>query len=96
MSTHLKKKEERILKILTRVSKESAKGTPIVVEGRKDVETLRILGVMGPIIPAKTGGKSFLDVISKIEDNETRKVILLLDFDKRGKEGTFHLRRCLE
>ena len=96
MSTRLKKKEEKILKILNAITEESAKGTPIVVEGKKDVETLRAFGVEGKVVLVKTGGKSFLDVISEIEQTGTSEVILLLDFDRRGKEGTKLLKQHLE
>jgi 5S rRNA maturation endonuclease (ribonuclease M5) len=78
------------------LAEESANGTPILVEGRKDVETLRELGVQGVILTVKTGGKSFLDVISELEEQKPAKVVLLLDFDRRGKQGTNRLRRNLE
>jgi 5S rRNA maturation endonuclease (ribonuclease M5) len=91
----LKEKEEKISEVLSALAEESAKGTIILVEGRKDVEALRALGVEGPIVTIKTGGKSFLDVISEIEA-KTSKVILFLDFDRRGKQGTNRLRHGLE
>jgi len=78
------------------MKEESAKGTPIIVEGKNDTETLRALCVEGKIISAKTGGKSRLDVISEIEKTGTREVILLLDFDKRGREWTNMLKQLLE
>lgn len=96
MSAHLKEKEERIQQVLECLIEESAKGTPIIVEGKKDVETLRSLGVEGRIIPAKTGGKSRLDVISEIEKSKSREVVLLLDFDRRGREWTATLKQHLE
>jgi 2,5-diamino-6-(ribosylamino)-4(3H)-pyrimidinone 5'-phosphate reductase len=96
LSTRLKEREEKILQVLERLTEESAKGTPIIVEGKKDVKTLRALAVKGKIISAKTGGKSFLDVISEIEKSEAREVILLLDFDRRGKEWTKRLKQNLE
>ena len=92
MSSRLKEKEEKFLKIMDSLSEESNNGIPILVEGKKDVRTLRKLGIKGLIITIKTRGKTFLDVISKIKKLEAKKVILLLDFDKRGKEGT----RCLQ
>jgi 5S rRNA maturation endonuclease (ribonuclease M5) len=91
----LKEKEEKISEILSALAQESAKGTIILVEGKKDVETLRALGVEGPIVTVKTGGKSFLEVISELEI-KTSKVILFLDFDRRGKQGTNRLKRDLE
>lgn len=96
MSTHLKEKEEKIQNLLERLVEESAEGTPIVVEGRKDIKTLRALGVQGRIVSAKTGGKSRLDVISEVEKTGAHEVILLLDFDRRGKEWSKILKEHLE
>lgn len=96
LSTHLKEKEEKILQVLERLVKESAKGIPIIVEGKKDVEALRALAIEGKIIEAKTSGKSMLDVISEVEECETQEVILLLDFDRRGREWTKRLKQYLE
>lgn len=84
------------MQILEHLAEESAKGTPIIVEGKKDIKTLRMLAVEGKIISAKTGGKSLLEVISEIEKTSTREVILLLDFDRRGRELTKKLKQHLE
>jgi 5S rRNA maturation endonuclease (ribonuclease M5) len=96
LSTRLKEKEEKILEVLESLAEASAKGTPIVVEGKKDVEALHAFGVAGTMLTVKTGGKSFLDAVSEIEKMGVPEVILLLDFDRRGKEGTKHLKRSLE
>jgi len=96
LSTRLKIKEEKIYKILTSLSEESLNGTPIIVEGKKDVIALRMLGVKGIIITVKTKGKSFLDVISEIQKTNVSEIILFLDFDKRGKEATKCLQKNLE
>lgn len=96
MSTHLKQKEEKILEILNALASKSAKGIPIIVEGRKDVEALRSFNITGPIISFKTGGKSFIDAISEIESFKASTVILLLDFDRRGKETTNYIKQHLE
>jgi 5S rRNA maturation endonuclease (ribonuclease M5) len=96
VSTRLKEKEEKIQQIITKLAEESAKGKPIVVEGKKDERTLRILGVNGAILTVKTGGKSFLDATAEIEKLRVGEVILLLDFDRRGVEGTMRLQRNLE
>jgi 5S rRNA maturation endonuclease (ribonuclease M5) len=96
LSTRLKEKEEKILEVLESLAEASAKGTPIVVEGKKDVEALHASGVAGTMLTVKTGGKSFLDAVSEIEKMGVPEVILLLDFDRRGKEGTKHLKRSLE
>ena len=96
MSTHLKDKVERIEGVIVKLVDESSKGITIVVEGKKDVGTLRELGIEGPVLTVKTGGKSFLGVASEIELSAPSEVILLLDFDRRGREGTKLLRQSLE
>ena len=96
MSTHLKDKVERIEQTITRIVEESARGKPIVVEGKKDAETLRDLGVAGAVLTLKTGGKSFLEATTEIEELSVGEVILLLDFDRRGREGTKRLQLDLE
>ena len=74
----------------------SAKGKLVVVEGKKDEEALRVLGVSGKVLTIKTGGRSFLEAESEIEDLGVKGVVLLLDFDRRGKEGTLWLKQGLE
>ena len=96
MSTKTEKRLEKIHKLLERLEKQSTKDTPIVVEGKNDIQALHRLGITGDIILAKTSGKSFLDVLSEIEKKEKREVILLFDFDRRGKEWTRRLASCLE
>ena len=96
MSTRLKNKGEKLLKILSSLAEESLNGIPIIVEGKKDFLALRELGVKGIIVTIKTKGKSFLDVISEIQQTHVSEVILFLDFDKRGKEATKCLQQNLE
>jgi len=96
LSTKSEKKLEKILKLLERLTKESTKGTPIIVEGRNDVNALHELGLQGDIISAKSSGKSFLDVLGEVEGRGKREVILLMDFDRHGKEWTNRLARRLE
>ena len=96
MSNDLKKVIERILELLERLSKESNKGVPIIVEGQNDIDTLRKLGVEGEVISAKTFGRSFLDVLSDIEKHGKQEVIILMDFDRRGREWTKRLISHLE
>lgn len=91
MSTNLEKTTERVLELLDRLINESAKGTLIIVEGRKDVDTLRKLGIEGHIISAKTRGKSVLDVLGEVEELGSREVVVLMDFDRRGRELTKRL-----
>ena len=78
------------------MTEESAKGKTIVVEGKKDAQALQELGVNGAIVTVKTGGKSFLEATVEIETLGVREVILFLDFDRRGREGTKRLQESLE
>ncbi len=96
MSTWLKDKEEKIQEIISKLIEESEKGKPIIVEGKKDAQALWELGVNGTILMVKTGGKSFLEASAEIEEFGTNEVILLLDFDRRGVEGTQCLQGDLE
>jgi 5S rRNA maturation endonuclease (ribonuclease M5) len=96
LSTHLKEKIERIELTIEKLLEKSAKGVPIVVEGKKDTLALRELGVNGTIQTIKTGGKNFLQATSEIKTLDFQEVILLLDFDRRGKEGTKRLQTDLE
>lgn len=96
MLNRLKEKEEEIQKVLDDLRVEAAKGTPILVEGKKDLDTLCSVGIDAKTLTVKTGGKSFQDITSMLEQSGTPEVILLLDFDRRGKQGTNRLRQSLE
>lgn len=96
MLARLKEREEKLQLLLQDLAEESVKGTPIIVEGKKDFSSLRTLNIPGSIIPAKSGGRSLLSLVSEIEENRPCEVILLLDFDRRGKELTRRLKRHLE
>ncbi len=71
MLKRLQEKEEGITQILNALAEESAKGTLILVEGKKDVEALRTLGIEGSMLTVKTGGRSFVDVVSELEESKT-------------------------
>ena len=96
MSTRLKEKLDRIQQIIVELAEDSVVGIPIVVEGKKDVDALCSLGVTGLFLKAKAGGKSFAQVLQEIEETGATEVILLLDLDRRGKQGTKHLKDELE
>lgn len=96
MPTGLERKLERICELLDKVADEISRGTPVVVEGEKDAKTLRRLGIDGTIILAKDTGKTFQGALDEIEKRGSAEVILLLDFDRRGREWTARLARNLE
>jgi len=87
---------EEIRRILENLKARMSDGALVIVEGRKDIESLRQLGAIGNILPAKASGKSLLDALREIERQEVREVILLMDFDRRGREWTMRLARHLE
>jgi 5S rRNA maturation endonuclease (ribonuclease M5) len=95
LSTHLEEKIEKIEGVLERLANHSAKGIPIIVEGKKDVDALRRLAFSGSIIAAKTR-KSFLALAVEVEHLDSEEVVLLMDFDRRGKEWTKRLTQYLE
>ncbi len=96
MSDNLKRRVEKITELLERLAEKSAKGTPMIVEGRNDIDALRKLTIKGDTITAKTSGRSFLDVLREIRKRDTQEVILLMDFDRRGKKWTRRLAQNLE
>ncbi len=92
----LQRKAEKLAQLLERLAAEAAKSTLIVVEGQNDIEALKELAIQGNIISVKTAGKSFLDILTEIEEQNISKVILLLDFDRRGREWAKRLKQRLE
>jgi 5S rRNA maturation endonuclease (ribonuclease M5) len=87
---------EKVQLLIEELATDSAKGCLIIVEGQKDYRALRRLGINGKILTAKTSKKSFLDLTAEIERHPSPQVILLLDFDRRGKELTKRLVQHLE
>jgi 2,5-diamino-6-(ribosylamino)-4(3H)-pyrimidinone 5'-phosphate reductase len=74
---------ELLLQTLEELKELSNDGIPIVVEGMRDVRTLRALGIEGQIIHLGHGS-----VINFAEELGRRynEIIILTDWDKRGDE----------
>lgn len=96
MSNRLKNRFEKISQLLEQLAIETTKDVLLVVEGQNDIEALKELNIDGHIISVKTGGKSFLDVLMEVEEQNISEVILLLDFDRRGREWAQRLKQNLE
>lgn len=79
----------RLLRELASLSKH----IPIVVEGKRDVEALRRLGVGGEIVTLHRG-KSLYEVAAELDQAEA--VVLMLDWDARGERLLQSLTRYLE
>jgi 5S rRNA maturation endonuclease (ribonuclease M5) len=96
LSTHIKDKIEKIQQTIKKLKETSTSTTAIIVEGKKDEQALREIGITATILTIKTGGKNFPLAITEIQKLNPQETILLLDFDRRGKEATKRLQKELE
>jgi len=78
--------------IVEKLARESKQGIPIIVEGKRDEETLRRLGVKGEIILIK----SIRGLRRKLEGRDLRRVILLPDLDGEGEHIMKLVKKSLE
>lgn len=83
---------ERIFKSLEDL-KERNKSIPIVVEGKNDVKALRRLSFEGEILPLHS--RMSIEKFSRTLSKRYKEVILLLDWDSKGKRLTSSLIRHL-
>jgi 5S rRNA maturation endonuclease (ribonuclease M5) len=88
-----KKSFEELEKILFELIEENKK-IPIVVEGDKDVFSLRKLGVTGEIITTNSG-LSIIDFCDKIA-KDYKEIILLTDWDRKGGFICYTIQRNLQ
>jgi len=91
VSQLLKQRFEHLTELLDELALEAQKGVPIIVEGKKDENALKDLAVVGTIIPVKAYRRALVDVVCEIEQRGYDEVILMLDFDRRGREWTKRL-----
>lgn len=70
----------RLLKLLDELSERAENGAVILVEGRKDREALRRIGIPGEIVAISQ--KSFSEICDSFMGRE---VIILTDWDENGK-----------
>ncbi len=88
-----KKSFEELEKVLFELIEENKK-IPIVVEGDKDVFSLRKLGVTGEIITTNSG-LSIIDFCDKIA-KDYKEIILLTDWDRKGGFICYTIQRNLQ
>ncbi len=82
------RKMERATRIFEDLQEQSDAGVPIIVEGRRDEEALRKLGVKGTIHCLKATGEPRFSFIERLDG--TKRAIVLTDFDREGGElGTW-------
>ena len=78
------RKKDETEKLLDGLRKRSDVGVPIVVEGQRDRDALRRLGVTGTILCLKAARESRHQFLDKLDG--FRDVILMTDFDREGRE----------
>lgn len=79
----IQKTLEKIEKILEEIRELSEKGVGVLVEGQRDIVSLRKLGIRENVKKIKGRG-SILHVLEKISGME--EVVILTDFDRRGQK----------
>ncbi|MEM2188546.1 MAG: hypothetical protein QXG35_04350, partial [Nitrososphaerota archaeon] len=83
---------EEFEEIVEKLRRDSENGIPIIVEGERDAESLRILGITGEIIPVK----SVRGLRRRLEARGIKSVILLFDLDREGERIMRLVKRALE
>jgi len=83
---------ERLERVLEDLRSEN-QHSPILVEGKRDVEAMRALEVTGEVLMVNEG-KTIIGLCEEIAAKH-KEVILLLDWDRKGKELTERFKRNL-
>ena len=73
---------ERLQKLIERIHDEADKGGIIVVEGLRDKESLRLMGIKGRILCLQSSRKNIFLFAEQF--NGESQVIVLTDFDREG------------
>jgi len=74
----------KLIEVIEELKYENSLGIPIIVEGKRDVQSLRKLGVEGTIIPISK--VPIYQVVDVLVEEGIREVILLTDFDRAGRQ----------
>jgi len=78
-------KVEKLTLILEKLAEKSSEGAIILVEGVKDAEALKNIGIKGKICCIKNRKIPLYDFLSQYI-NIDKEVIVLTDFDRRGTQ----------
>ena len=84
---------ERFRKLVEQISFESSNGSTIIVEGQRDRQSLRSMGITGPIQclqSSRTNAAGFVENLVGV-----RRVVVLTDFDREGVSLAKKLARSL-
>jgi 5S rRNA maturation endonuclease (ribonuclease M5) len=82
MRAPLEVRLETLQKLIDRISYESQEGCVIVVEGIRDRDALRNIGIPGRILCLKSSRKNVVRFVEELHD--VSEVIILTDFDREG------------
>ncbi|HIH00738.1 TPA: toprim domain-containing protein [Thermoplasmata archaeon] len=84
---------ERILKVIEELD-ELSEEMPVIVEGRRDVEALRLLGINGEVVTLGKGVPlfAFCENISR----EWPSTVVLTDWDRKGGQLARRLKEAFE
>ncbi|MEM2464010.1 MAG: toprim domain-containing protein [Candidatus Bathyarchaeia archaeon] len=94
----IERKLKKLNYLIERLKDEVSEGALLIVEGEKDIDSLRTIGIIGiknNIIAIKSGGKTLQEIIDRISFSD-KEVILLTDFDRKGRELAWRLYKSLE
>lgn len=83
---------EALEELISALLDASGRGAVIIVEGRRDQESLRALGIPGPVITASQ--KPVLALAENIA-REHREIIVLTDWDEKGEELALQIEKHL-
>ena len=84
---------ERFQQLIDQVAFESSNGSTIIVEGQKDRESLRKIGITGPIHCIQSSRQNAVGFAETL--GQTKKVVILTDFDREGISLANKLSRTL-
>jgi 5S rRNA maturation endonuclease (ribonuclease M5) len=84
---------ERFQKLIEQISFESQRGSIIVVEGLRDKESLREMGISGTILCLQNSRMNAIRFAEQL--NDTQDVVVLTDFDRQGVFLAKNLTRIL-
>jgi 5S rRNA maturation endonuclease (ribonuclease M5) len=73
---------ERLQRLIQRLSQDSEQGGIIVVEGQRDRDSLRKMGIIGTILCLQSSRKNIVGFVEELDNR--RDVIVLTDFDRQG------------
>lgn len=89
----LEEELEGVLEVLEMIKRED-EGIPIIVEGRKDVEALKTLGIERKMVKIKKG-KTIFRIIEELRKKHD-KVIILTDWDSTGGKLCYKIKKACE